>query len=751
MTTTKFEIEKFDGNGDFTLLTKRITASLGSQKALKALEDPKELPATLTKSERETLEEVAYSTLIMNITDNVLRQVIEETTGFATWEILKSLYEKKDLSNKMFIREKLFSFKMNQNKNLDENLDEFKKLTNALNQTREKLGAESEAAILINLIHDTYKEVKTSLKYGRETITVNSVITALKSKELELKTENKTSNAAESLFSKGNNSFRKNSNKNQRSSRDKPALKCFICHKEGHFKRNCPDRGKNFRRDENRRYRPYGREDFNRNRNYQREDQIRGREHGCDHGPVGNEAFEYTKVLAATNKRAMEIEIEEEDWVLDSGCTYYMTSKKNWFVNYKSQEGDSVPMGNNQDCEIIGVGSVLLKPSNNMEVLLKGSKRLKFSKGEHHSKATLDYVHGDLWGPARTHSWGGSRHRTFAYTPQQNGVVERMNRTLMERKRCMVSEAKISENFWAEALASATYTMNRSPCVSTDMKTPEERWTGATSKLSNLKPFGCTAYVYIKQSKIEPRALKCMFIGYPDGVKGYKLWDFSKERSLISRDVVFKENEIYMESIKVIPAEKNFNEPSTSHQVEIHSNLKNLNPSSSDQLPTEALPSFYSQEEEEEKNAEDLTNYSLTRDRGRRTIRPPSRFARADCIANSSTETIEDETDSYEDALYSKHNNQWKEAMNDELNSLYKNDTWELVEKPHGKSIIPCKSVFKKKMIGDLNDKVKFKARLVAKGFKQNEAEAIRKPDASIWPSRVLPASRRSAPRCALT
>ncbi|KAA0033501.1 Retrovirus-related Pol polyprotein from transposon TNT 1-94 [Cucumis melo var. makuwa] len=334
------------------------------------------------------------------------------------------------------------------------------------------------------------------------------------------------------------------------------------------------------------------------------------------------------------------------------------------------------------------------------------SKRLKFSKGKHQSKATLDYVHGDLWGPARTHSWGGSRHRTVAYTPQQNGVAERMNRTLRERVRCMISKAKILENFWVEALATATYTVNRSPCVFIDMKTPEERWTEDTPKLSNLKPFGCTTYVYIKQSKIEPKALKCMFIGHPDGVKGYKLWDFSKERSLISRDVVFKENEIYMESIKVIPStEQNLNEASTSHQVEIHSNLKDLNPSSSDQLPTEALPSFHPQEEEEEENAEDLTNYSLTRDRGRRTIRPPSRFARADCIANSSTETIKDEPYSYEDALYSRHNNQWKEAMNAELNSLYKKDTLKLVEKPHGKSIIPCKWVFKKKMIGELNDK----------------------------------------------
>ena len=119
------------------------------------------------------MEEVAYGTLVMNITDNVLRQIIEETTAFATWEKLKVLYEKKDQRNKMFIRNKLFSSKMNQNKNLDENLDELKKLTNVLNQTGEELGAESEVAILINSIHDTYKEVKTTLKYGRKTITVN--------------------------------------------------------------------------------------------------------------------------------------------------------------------------------------------------------------------------------------------------------------------------------------------------------------------------------------------------------------------------------------------------------------------------------------------------------------------------------------------------------------------------------------------------------------------------------------------------
>ena len=145
----------------------------------------------------------------------------------------------------------LFSFKMNQSKTLNENLDEFKNLTNDFNQSGEKLGAESKAAILINSLHDIYKEVKSALKYGRESVSIDIVNTALKSKELKLQLEGKNAGGVESLFSKGKNQFKKNFfNKNHKSYRDRPILKCFICHKEGHFKKNCPERGKHYRRDD---------------------------------------------------------------------------------------------------------------------------------------------------------------------------------------------------------------------------------------------------------------------------------------------------------------------------------------------------------------------------------------------------------------------------------------------------------------------------------------------------------------------
>ncbi|KAA0040138.1 Retrovirus-related Pol polyprotein from transposon TNT 1-94 [Cucumis melo var. makuwa] len=191
MVTTKFEIERFNGGGDFTLWAKRIQAILSSQNALKDIQDPKNLPATMNEVDKQSMEETTYEILILNITDNVLRQVINENTTYEICEKLTALYDKKDLPSKLYMREKLFSFKMNQSKTLNENLDEFKKLTNEFNQLGEKLRAESEAAIFINSLHDTYKEVKSTLKYGRESVLVDVVITALKSKELELQLEEK--------------------------------------------------------------------------------------------------------------------------------------------------------------------------------------------------------------------------------------------------------------------------------------------------------------------------------------------------------------------------------------------------------------------------------------------------------------------------------------------------------------------------------------------------------------------------------
>ena len=139
-------------------------------------------------------------------------------------------------------------------------------------------------------------------------------------------------------------------------------------------------------------------------------------------------------------------------------------------------------------------------------------------------------------------------HHTIPYTPQQNGVAERMNRTIISKARCMLSNARMSKRFWVEAASTACYLINRSPSIPLDKKTPIEVWSGTPADYSQLRVFGCTAYAHVDNGKLEPRAVKCVFLGYGSGVKGYKLWNPETQKVMVSRNVVFNESVMFVDS-----------------------------------------------------------------------------------------------------------------------------------------------------------------------------------------------------------
>ena len=118
-----------------------------------------------------------------------------------------------------------------------------------------------------------------------------------------------------------------------------------------------------------------------------------------------------------------------------------------------------------------------------------------------------------------------------------------MNRTLMDKVRCLLIHSRFPQSLWVETLMTACYLVNRSPSSGIDFKTPVEMWSGRTANYSDLKIFGCPAFAHVKQGKLEPRALKCVFLGYPEGVKGYRLCctDLKPPRCIVNRDVVFNE------------------------------------------------------------------------------------------------------------------------------------------------------------------------------------------------------------------
>ena len=120
----------------------------------------------------------------------------------------------------------------------------------------------------------------------------------------------------------------------------------------------------------------------------------------------------------------------------------------------------------------------------------------------------------------------------------------------------------------------------------------------------------------------------------------------------------------------------------------------------------------------------DLSSYNLTRDMEKRPVKAPVRYGYADIMAYAFSVASVLESDnpkSYFEAVTSKERDRWIAAMNKEIQSLHKNKTWRLVDRPSNQKVVDCKWTFKKKQEATGRDSVRFRARLVARGFTQEE------------------------------
>ncbi|GJZ19365.1 retrovirus-related pol polyprotein from transposon TNT 1-94 [Tanacetum coccineum] len=298
---------------------------------------------------------------------------------------------------------------------------------------------------------------------------------------------------------------------------------------------------------------------------------------------------------------------------------------------------------------------------------------------------------------------GIKRQFTTAYTPQQNGVAERMNKTLLERARAMLATARLGKSFWVEAVNTACYVINCSPSTAVELKTPIEMWTGKPVNYSDLHIIESPVYVVYntqETTKLDPKSRKCLFLGYVDGVKGYHLWDPTAHKVVVSRDVVFMENKIQENEEGDSTARE-----TTSIQIE-----KEFQSNDS----SEAVPQY-------EVNETDESQASATRTLNRERSRPGWQ---ADYVMESNVAycllTEDEEPSTLQEALNNPDALFWKEAMLEEIEALHKNKTWELVPLPGGRKPIGNKWVYKIKRNGD--DKVeRYRARLVVKGYAQKE------------------------------
>jgi hypothetical protein len=139
---------------------------------------------------------------------------------------------------------------------------------------------------------------------------------------------------------------------------------------------------------------------------------------------------------------------------------------------------------------------------------------------------------------------GIQRQTSAPYSPQQNGVAERANRTIMECARSMILAQGLGLEFWGEAVNTAVYIKNRCPTKALHSKTPQEAWSGRKPDVSHLRVFGCKAFAHVldeKRTKLESKSMPCVFLGYYKGTKAYRLMCVKTKRIIKSRDVVFIE------------------------------------------------------------------------------------------------------------------------------------------------------------------------------------------------------------------
>ncbi|KAK9873393.1 hypothetical protein WA026_022456 [Henosepilachna vigintioctopunctata] len=285
-----------------------------------------------------------------------------------------------------------------------------------------------------------------------------------------------------------------------------------------------------------------------------------------------------------------------------------------------------------------------------------------------------------------------------------------MNRSIIEKSRCLLFDAGLDKSFWAEAVNTAVFLINRSVTSCLDNKTPYEVWHSRKPNVEKLRIFGSKAMVHIpkeKRRKWDKKATSMIFVGYSENIKGFRLYDPTTRKIVTSRDVTIDERH---PEVKVIIQE---------HSNELFEHEDSVGDSSSDE--SNQIDAEINDQSDADYIPEDVT---LDVEQVRRSTRQPKTKIYPDhvtylCSPGYVETILEDVPLTVPEALSSPDAEKWKVAMLNEMHSFEENDTWELVKPPKEGTVVECKWVYKLKSGND--NSVVYRARLVAKGYTQKE------------------------------
>ena len=181
----RFELEKFNGSNDFTLWKVKMKALLVQQGCAAALEGEAKLPKDMTDAVKKDILTKAHSAILLSVTDEVLREIVDQTTTMGLWDKLSEIYQNSSLTNRLYQKQRLYTLRMSEGTPVKDHLDTFNRVILDLQGLGVKIDEEDQALILLCSLPNSYENFVDTMLYGRTTISVNDVKDSILSKELK--------------------------------------------------------------------------------------------------------------------------------------------------------------------------------------------------------------------------------------------------------------------------------------------------------------------------------------------------------------------------------------------------------------------------------------------------------------------------------------------------------------------------------------------------------------------------------------
>uniref|UniRef100_A0A2N9HLW0 Integrase catalytic domain-containing protein n=1 Tax=Fagus sylvatica TaxID=28930 RepID=A0A2N9HLW0_FAGSY len=644
----------------------------------KDLHDPIEgdsaKPSSMPDKEWAKMHRKTIGCIRQCIEVSVFHHVSQETKADTLWKKLESLYERKTAQNKAFAIRKLAHLKLKEGRSVAEHLSEFQDLVNQLTRMNLVVDDELQALLLLSSLPDSWETLVVSLSNSAP----NGVLQLAMVKD--------------SLFNE----------ETRRKDMGKDDAQALVTENRGRSKgRNSKGRSKSRREDE------------------------------CCH-----------------------VADPYDEWVIDSAASYHVTLRREFFTSYKAGNLGRVKMGNKSYADIVRISDICVETNTGYTLKLKDVRHIPdmrlnlisvsvLDKEGYEShlgngkwklfKGSLVFARGkicctlyktqvklcrDVVNAAQDDSTPDLWHRRLAHMSEK-GLQILAKKSLIpfakdqvfqlfKKFHAMVEREKRKSLKCLRTDNGSEYTSNEFENYCSEYGIRHEKTVPGTPQHNGVaerinrtiveKVFGCKTFAHVPKEqrlKLDDKATPCIFVGYGDAEFGYKLWDPKKKKMIRSRDVVFHENE------NIKDFEKSEKSKSTVEGV------SNLTPtSSSSDIATDI-------EEVQVENYGD----------------EPAGVDGDDAIDTEGVEQGEQPShqrwknlrlgESFQEVQSHKDKQSWMKAMHEEMNSLHKNNTYELVELPKGKKALRNKWVFKLKKDGE--KLVKYKARLVVKGFNQKQ------------------------------